>query len=59
METILEDTRIQVDAHIDGMSVAELIGWKGDSGGSEPAWTETSIIFFHICWLVNKYLLSL
>lgn len=54
MESIPEDHRMQVDADIYEMPVAELMGWKGDSEGNNPVWTTSLITSFHICQLVNK-----
>lgn len=58
LESIPEDHRMQVDADIYGMAVAELIGWTGDIKGSQPVWTTSFIASCHICQLVTKYLVS-
>ena len=36
MESIPEDHRMQVDADVYGMPVAELMGWKGDVKDDKP-----------------------
>lgn len=58
LESIPEDHRMQVDADVYGMPVAELMNWKGDTVGNKPVWTTSLIPSFTIFQSVNKYLLS-
>lgn len=58
MESIPEDHRTVLEVDVYGMSVAESMNWKGDTEGNKPVWTTPLIPSFHVCQLVNKYLLS-